>query len=120
MFSAFQADVDAILGRQKTFDWIRVLITLGEKNNTSVEMEEIIRKAYGELVLTQKFPYLTAVATASKRMRTIYDVNRADIPSRQLVAAQMLVDQMCGAIEDLVVRTRAQRAGQQAAIGEIA
>lgn len=112
MFSSFQANVDAILGYEKTFDWIRVLITLGEKNNTSIEMEDIIRAAYGEVVLPQKFPYLTAVATAAKRMRTIYDVNRADIPSRQLVAAQMLVDQMCSSIEDLVLRTRAKRAAQ--------
>lgn len=107
MFGGFQGDVDAILGRQKRFDWVRVLVTLGEKNNTTGEMEEIIRKAYGDLVLAQKFPYLTAVATASKRMRTIYDVNRADIPSRQLAAAQTVVDQMCSALEDLILRTRA-------------
>lgn len=107
MFAGFQADVDTILGRAKRFDWVRVLVTLGEKNNTSTEMEDIIRKAYGEMVLAQKFPYMTAVATASKRMRTIYDINRADIPSRQLAAAQLLVDQMCSAVEDLVLRTRA-------------
>lgn len=120
MFGGFQEDVDAVLNREKRYDWVRVIVTLGEKNNTSVEMEEIIRKAYGELVLAQRFPYMTAVATASKRMRTIYDVNRADVPGRQLAAAQSIVDQMCSAIEDLVFLTRNRNATTTVKLGEAA
>lgn len=108
MFSGFQAECDGLLGRTKAYDWMRVLITLGENNNTSAEMEEIIRKAYGGMVMTQKFPYLTAVATAAKRMRTIYDVSRADIDSRQLSKATHVLDELCGAIERLVLLTRAR------------
>lgn len=114
MFGTFQEDVDAVLNREKRYDWIRVLVTLGEKNNTSVEMEEIIRKAYGDLVLAQRFPYMTAIATASKRMRTIYDVNRADVPGRQLASAQAIVDQMCSAVEDLLLKTRTRIAQRKA------
>lgn len=120
MFGGFQGDVDAILNREKRFDWVRVVVTLGEKNNTSVEMEEIIRRAYGDLVLAQRFPYMTAVATASKRMRTIYDVNRADVPGRQLTAAQSIVDQMCSAVEDLLQLTRSRKVKSAMKIGEAA
>ncbi|MGH8603121.1 MAG: AAA family ATPase, partial [Gammaproteobacteria bacterium] len=120
MFSSFQGDVDSILETTKKFDWLRVLITLGEHNNTSSEMEDIIRKAYGPMVMLERFPYLTAVATAAKRMRTLYDVSRADIDSRQLGKALNLVDQMCGAVEGLILGTRSRLATPGLTIGEAA
>lgn len=119
MFGTFQSESDGLLNRTKGYDWMRVLITLGENNNTSLEMEDIIRMAYGNMVMPQKFPYLTAVATAAKRMRTIYDVSRADIDSRQLAKATMVIDELCSAIEGLVLRTRARLSSAQA-MGEAA
>lgn len=119
MFGGFQGDVDAVLNHEKQFEWLRVLITLGENNKTSIEMEEIIRKAYGDMVMTQKFPYLTAVATAAKRMRTVYDVSRADIEGRQLGKASLIIDELCGAIESLVLLTRSRLAAAPA-MGEAA
>ncbi|MDH0740984.1 AAA family ATPase (plasmid) [Xanthomonas campestris pv. campestris] len=112
MFGGFQREVDEVVGNAKEFDWIQVLITLGENNNASAEMEAIIRKAYGDLVMGEKFPYLTAVARAAKAMRTIYDVARADTDTRQLSKAMNIVNQLCQSIEARLLLTRARLTAQ--------
>lgn len=112
MFGGFQREVDEVVGNAKEFDWIQVLITLGENNNASAEMEAIIRKAYGDLVMVEKFPYLTAVARAAKAMRTIYDVARADTDTRQLSKAMNIVNQLCQSIEARLLLTRARLTAQ--------
>ncbi|OOX12541.1 replication protein A [Xanthomonas axonopodis pv. cajani] len=117
MFGGFQQEVDEVVGRPKEYDWVQVLVTLGENNNASAEMEAIIRKAYGDLVLAEKFPYLTAVARAAKVMRTIYDVARADADSRQLSKAMNIVNQLCQSIEARIRLTRARLSAHDAAAG---
>lgn len=106
MFGGFQADADVFLPQPKAYEWIRVLITLGENNNACADMEAVIRKAYEDLVLDDRFPYLAAVAGAAKQMRTIYDIARKEADSRQLAKATLMVDMFCASIEKLILQVR--------------
>lgn len=115
MFGELQANTDAVMGQDKHYAWVRVLITQGDAKSTAAEMEEVIRMAYADLVLRERFPYLAAVARAAKSMRTVFDVPRNEVDSRQLARATMIVEEMCQAIEVLIrnASTRAQKGERQ-------
>lgn len=106
MFAEAQRGFDEYTDKPKTFDWLRVLVTLGERNAACREMEDYIRAAYGDLVLPQTFPYMSAVATAAKSMRTVYDVGRGAVDSRALAKATRVVDLVCAQIEELILESR--------------
>jgi len=106
MFAEAQKGFDEYAVQPKSFDWLRVLITLGERNAACREMEDYIRAAYGDLVLPQTFPYMSAVATAAKSMRTVYDVGRGAVDSRALAKATRIVDLVCAQIEEMILETR--------------
>ena len=95
-------------GLEKKYLWARVLLTQSLGRTADKEISEYVRAAYRARVLGPDFPHLTAVAAATNRMRTIYDVARADVGREALRRARTAVDALGADIESLILMSRQQ------------
>jgi chromosome partitioning protein len=90
----------------KRWAWSKMVITQKKAQAAEEQMEHFIRGAYPNRVLTNRFMHSPAVQAAGNCMRTLYDISRQRLDSRQLDKAVTSLDLLCEEITGLIESAR--------------
>ena len=88
---------------QKTFEFIDVLMSRVESNDTaSSVVRQWIMEAYGDKVLPIEIPKTSVAASAAAEFGTVYDVDRSTVAAKTYDRARNAYDRYCSLVEEQI------------------
>ena len=89
--------------KQKTFEFIDVLLSRVEANDTaSSVVRQWIMEAYGDKVLPIEIPKTSVAASAAAEFGTVYDVPRGTVSAKTYDRARNAYDRYCSLVEEQI------------------